>query len=115
EKEDLEVIDNNGISRKDALNKFGLNTSEIFTNQVIKSKDDILLYLEMHIEQGPILEMKNIPIGIVSHITGVTVYDVIIEGKSDHAGTTPMDLRTDALTGACKLKLALENIVSKHG
>lgn len=112
---DLEVTDSDGLTRREALEQFGLNPDEIFTNKAIRNKKEILLYLEMHIEQGPVLDKEKTPVGIVSHITGVTVFDIIIEGKSDHAGTTPMNLRSDALSGACELKLALDKIITEYG
>lgn len=112
---DLEVTDSDGITRWKVLEQFGLRPEEVLTNKVIRNKDEMLLYLEMHIEQGPILEKEEAPIGIVSHITGVTVFDIIVEGESNHAGTTPMELRHDALSGACEIKLALEKVALDYG
>jgi len=112
---DLDVQDRNGITRREALDRFGLNPNTVITDDVIRDHGDIALYLEMHIEQGPILESSGVPIGIVSHITGVTVFNIIIEGESNHAGTTPMNMRRDALAGACELKLALEKITNEYG
>ncbi|MFW5952924.1 MAG: M20 family metallo-hydrolase [Candidatus Natronoplasma sp.] len=64
--------------------------------------------LEMHVEQGPILEEKNVPIGIVEDITGIETMIVTIEGEADHAGTTPMDMRKDALVSASGVIGALD-------
>ena len=71
-------------------------------------------YIELHIEQGRILEEANEPACIVSGIVGQTRLLVTIEGRADHAGTTPMDLRRDALTGAAECILAVESIARTH-
>jgi len=113
-RQDLDVVDEQGITRGEALTDLGLHTDDIFTEKVIRDKEDILLYLEMHIEQGPVLQENKAPVGIVSHITGITVCDVIVRGRADHAGTTPMHMRQDALSGACELKLALEKILREY-
>ncbi len=60
-------------------------------------------FVELHIEQGPVLEARQIPIGVVSHIVGIRRVQIDIVGQPDHAGTTPMDLRRDALVGASRL------------
>lgn len=65
--------------------------------------DDIKAYLELHIEQGAVLEQKNIDIGIVTAIAGLRLLNVKVTGKSDHAGTTPMNMREDALKKATQL------------
>ncbi len=60
-------------------------------------------FVELHIEQGPVLECRNVPVGVVSHIVGIRRVALTVEGRPDHAGTTPMDLRCDALVGAARL------------
>ncbi|MGI8664450.1 MAG: Zn-dependent hydrolase [Jatrophihabitans sp.] len=65
-------------------------------------------YLELHIEQGPVLHEAGIPIGVVSAITGRTVLSVVVEGSQNHAGTTPMEHRRDALAAAARVVLAVE-------
>lgn len=79
------------------------------------SSGSIAGYLELHIEQGPVLECKGIPIGVVEAITGRTVLDIRVDGEQNHAGTTPMDMRRDALVTAARLVLAIERIASVHG
>src|SRR5690606_27023099 len=54
-------------------------------------------------EQGPVLESRSLPVGVVSHIVGIRRVALTVEGRPDHAGTTPMDLRCDALVGAARL------------
>lgn len=70
----------------------------------------IAAYLELHIEQGPVLERRGLPLGVVDGIVGRTIVDVDIRGQRNHAGTTPMDDREDALVAAAQLVLAVEKI-----
>ena len=81
--------------------------------------DDIDAFMELHIEQGPVLDTENIPVGIVEHITGITWLKSIITGIGNHAGTTPMHLRQDALVAAADAvrfldRRALEMAQSQH-
>jgi N-carbamoyl-L-amino-acid hydrolase len=81
--------------------------------------DDIDAFMELHIEQGPVLATENIPVGIVEHITGITWLKSIITGIGNHAGTTPMHLRQDALVAAADAvtflnRRALEMAKSSH-
>jgi hydantoinase/carbamoylase family amidase len=62
-------------------------------------------YLELHVEQGPVLERANEPIGVVTAVAGIARGEVVFEGRADHAGTTPMDVREDALVGAAEYVL----------
>lgn len=62
-------------------------------------------YVELHIEQGPVLEREGLDIGVVTHIVGIRRYAVTVHGRADHAGTTPMDVRQDALAGAARVVL----------
>ncbi|PLC48908.1 Zn-dependent hydrolase [Pollutimonas subterranea] len=60
-------------------------------------------FVELHIEQGPVLETNNLPIGIATNIVGIRRFKVVVDGQPDHAGTTPMDIRRDALVGAARI------------
>ncbi|HTB19531.1 MAG TPA: allantoate amidohydrolase [Bryobacteraceae bacterium] len=82
-----------------AIAAFGLDPNRIGEAQV---GDHSLGYLEFHIEQGPVLEDLNLPLGVVEAIAGQSRRDVLFEGKANHAGTTPMNLRQDALAGAAE-------------
>lgn len=73
-------------------------------------RDDIKAFLELHIEQGTVLERESIDIGIVGAITGISRFEILIEGRADHAGTTPMNARYDALGAASCLVLGIERI-----
>ena len=72
-----------------------------------QSRPDIAGFLELHIEQGPILEMENRDVGIVTAISGITRVEITIDGRADHAGTTPMGSRADALVAAAQLVLEI--------
>lgn len=93
--------DANNISIYDAMKEYGLNPEEICKAK--RNLDDIKGFLEIHIEQGPVLEKHGSDIGIVDTIVGMQRYMVTIHGRADHAGTTPMDMRIDALEVVAKI------------
>lgn len=111
--EDLAVKDSDGLTRFEVLKQFGLDPENI--NKAVRSKSDIELYLEMHVEQGPILLREEVPVGIVTAITGLSLTEIVFEGTPNHVGATPMDLRNDALLGASETALAVEEIVNAYG
>lgn len=73
-------------------------------------RDDIKAFLELHIEQGPVLQDEKLDIGVVTAIAGVTRIEIIVDGRADHAGTTPMGSRKDALTTASWIALGVEEL-----
>ncbi len=75
---------------------------------VTEIRNDIKAFLELHIEQGPVLEDAELDIGVVTAIAGITRIEIIFDGRADHAGTTPMNSRKDALTAAARLVLDVE-------
>jgi allantoate deiminase len=85
--------------------------ARIQEKQIVKARrrDAFLGYAEVHIEQGPVLEAKNLPVGVVTAIAGQSRVRVELHGVAGHAGTVPMELRHDALAGAAELVLAAEN------
>jgi allantoate deiminase len=97
-----------GISVRTAIEHFGLNVADIPNAAVA---DDALGYLEFHIEQGPVLEDLGLPLGIVETIAGQSRLEFTFSGEANHAGTTPMHLRHDALGGAAEWTLAVEREV----
>ncbi|MBY0121841.1 Zn-dependent hydrolase [Bacillus sp. S/N-304-OC-R1] len=103
--------DADGISTVEAMKKIGLNSS------LEKQRDPKTMkaFLELHIEQGPILEESNIPIGVVEAIVGLTQLEVTIEGQAGHAGTTPMNRRSDALVAAAKIIAQLPDLAYEEG
>jgi N-carbamoyl-L-amino-acid hydrolase len=100
----------NGMKRSDALRRIGGDPDRIET--AIKPKGQWHSYVELHIEQGGTLDRAKIPIGIVEGIVAIHRYDVVIEGLANHAGTTPMGERQDALVAASQLVLAVREIAS---
>jgi allantoate deiminase len=102
----LEKTDENGISVRDAIEKFGLNSGEI---SAARLNDDALAYIEFHIEQGPVLEDLGLPLGVVEAIAGQSRMELTFVGRANHAGTTPMHLRHDALAAAAEWTVAVEH------
>jgi N-carbamoyl-L-amino-acid hydrolase len=100
--------DPSGLILKDAIEQAGGKSGEISGNA--RKKGDVALYLEIHIEQGPVLEQTNTKLGVVTGIVGIHRYRVVVEGSPNHAGTTPMNMRMDALTAAAQIVLELESI-----
>ncbi len=77
--------------------------------------DDVSAFVELHIEQGPVLEDAGVPLGVVSGIAGIERLRATFDGEAGHAGTTPMDARHDALCAAAEMVLALERLASRGG
>ncbi|WP_411032684.1 Zn-dependent hydrolase [Shinella sp. BYT-45] len=73
-----------------------------------QARRDIAAFLELHIEQGPVLETEGLDIGVVTAIAGITRIEIVVEGRADHAGTTPMGNRADALAAAARLVTGVE-------
>lgn len=104
---DLEVKDRDGVSLRDALAKFGGNPEKLLSLK--RKSHEILGYLEVHIEQGPILEDQNSALGVVSGICGIERHQVTFVGETGHAGTVPMSSRRDALLAASEFIVAVNH------
>jgi len=102
----LQVRDADGISMREAMQKFGLDPDHI--GAAARARRELLAYLELHIEQGPVLEAKSLPVGVVTAIAGATRMAARLTGMAGHAGTVPMQLRRDALAGAAECIGAIE-------
>jgi allantoate deiminase len=102
----LGVKDADGISMRDALVKFGLDPDHI--GAAARARSELLAYVELHIEQGPVLEALNLPVGVVTAIAGATRLAASLTGMAGHAGTVPMALRRDALAGAAECIAEIE-------
>ncbi|CCQ96534.1 N-carbamoyl-L-amino-acid hydrolase [[Clostridium] ultunense Esp] len=112
--EDLKKIENDeGISSYEIMRNFGLDVENI-GNDVLK-KDEVKAMIELHVEQGGILDSEKIPIGIVKAIAGMKTYKVSLKGVSNHAGSTPMDLRNDPMVGASEIVTYLEKVAKEKG
>ena len=96
-----------GISMRDALTQFGLDPHHIGAAARVRS--ELLAYIELHIEQGPVLEAQNLSVGVVTAIAGATRLAASLTGMAGHAGTVPMRLRRDALAGAAECIVAVED------
>ncbi len=102
----LGAKDGEGISMREALSRFGLDPDRI--GAAARSRSELHGYVELHIEQGPVLEHENLPVGVVTAISGATRLAASLTGMAGHAGTVPMLLRRDALAGAAECIVAIE-------
>jgi allantoate deiminase len=102
----LNTRDRDGVSMRDALVQFGLDPDHI--GAAARTRRELLAYLELHIEQGPVLEAQNLPVGVVTAIAGATRLAARLTGMAGHAGTVPMALRRDALSGVAECIGAIE-------
>ncbi len=114
----LAFPDRNGVSLADAIRPMA-RASMIFRRRPTTPRD-VVGYVEVHIEQGPVLEAQSLPLGVVTGIVGQSRMRVVVLGEAGHAGTVPMHMRHDALVGAAELMLlieqtALENRGRRHG
>lgn len=104
-------LEEKGIEEKLAI--YNLTIDDV--KDSIRNSDEIAAFLELHIEQGGYLENNNLNIGIVDGIVGITRYLVKIKGEANHAGTTPMNLRKDALVAASKMIIKIDEIAQSYG
>ena len=105
----LALTDAQGITLARAIRDFGGEPDRLAADALDADAENGLLgYVEVHIEQGPVLEAHNLPVGIVSAIAGQSRFAFRFEGQAGHAGTVPMSLRRDALTAAAEFVVAVE-------
>lgn len=107
------LVDENGISLYDELDRLGY--TEMDYSKVMRRRGDVFASVELHIEQAPVLEQLNCPIGIVEAICAPTYINVVLEGQQEHAGSTPMNTRHDAMAAACEIVLKIESLVQSYG
>ncbi|MGL4439736.1 MAG: allantoate amidohydrolase [Bosea sp. (in: a-proteobacteria)] len=108
----LEARDTDGISVREALVAFGGDPDGVAALK--RAPGSLAGYIELHIEQGPVLEVNNEPVGIVTAINAQTRARVRVSGEAGHAGTVPMALRKDALAATAEMVLAMEAIARSH-
>jgi hydantoinase/carbamoylase family amidase len=106
----LDLVDTTGERLGDALARFHGTAKAPSLKSAARRPDSTAAYLELHIEQGPVLLQEKLPVGVVTGIAGASRFMIGIDGQAGHAGTVPMDLRRDALTAAAELILAVERI-----
>jgi beta-ureidopropionase / N-carbamoyl-L-amino-acid hydrolase len=114
DQDDLRALhDGDGVALPDALAEHGVDLDSALAAR--SQLEGASAYLELHIEQGPVLESMDLPLGAVLGTFGVERYRIIWRGQAAHAGSTPMDQRRDALAGAAKLALELREIAKRVG
>ncbi len=107
DRRDLDRVDAEGVSMRNAIKEFGGDPDDIASDTWHAQAP--LGYVEVHIEQGPLLEARGLPVGVVVSIAGQNRYTVAFTGEAGHAGTVPMLLRRDALAAAAEFVLAVES------
>jgi allantoate deiminase len=108
---DLNFTDAEGVTIRAALEAH--NGAPFALPKPAHRKSDLLGYVEVHIEQGPVLEARKLAVGVVTAIAGQTRAKLVFNGHAGHAGTTPMNLRRDALAGAAEFTLAAESLAKR--
>lgn len=109
----LHYQDANGVSIAEAMQEAGLNPNDI--KKAERKPGSVKAYVELHIEQGRVLEEANLPVGIVTGIAGLVWVKFTVEGKAEHAGATPMLLRRDPLAAAAQIIETIEQEAKKTG
>jgi N-carbamoyl-L-amino-acid hydrolase len=104
--------DRDGVKLEDALRQCGVEIDKFPDAE--KEQKNAAAYLELHIEQGPVLERMNLPLGVVLGTKGVERHNITFHGQEAHSGSTPMNARRDALAAAAKLALEIRYIAKKH-
>jgi allantoate deiminase len=102
----LGARDRDGVTMREAMAKFGLDPGHI--GAAARLRRELHAYVELHIEQGPVLEQQKLPVGVVTAISGATRLAANLTGMAGHAGTVPMAMRRDALAGAAECIVAVE-------
>lgn len=105
------ILDAAGVSIGEAMRQMGYDPARIPEAR----RADIGAFIELHIEQGPVLQASDHQVGIVTVVTGLTMAVAEVTGRADHAGTTPMDARRDALVGAARMILAVRRAALAAG
>ncbi len=108
----LKSVSQSGLTIADGIRAIGGNPDSL--SKVRRKKGDLAAFVELHIEQGGILATENLQIGVVEGIVGIEHWDVTVEGTPNHAGTTPMAMRRDALLAAAKLIVAVNEVITSH-
>ncbi len=108
----MTLVDQSGISLRDALHQF--HGHELDPHSASRQGESFLGYLELHIEQGPVLEEAKLPVGVVTAIAGARRFEIELKGMAGHAGTVPMAMRRDALCAASEMILSVEQIAQRY-
>jgi N-carbamoyl-L-amino-acid hydrolase len=108
--EALEIVSHSGKTIRQGLRDIGGDPDHL--ERAVRQAGEVAAYLELHVEQGAVLDADGIDIGIVQGIVGIEWWDVTLEGSANHAGTTPMDRRRDALLAAARLITAVNEVAT---
>ena len=96
--------DSEGVSMAQSMREYGLDPAK--ADEARRKKGEIGMFLELHIEQGPVLEKEKVDVGIVEAIVGIKCFNVYVYGRSDHAGTTPLNMRADTMLATARAIVA---------
>lgn len=107
----LDMRDADGVTMREAMTSFGIDPAGIAS--VARRKQDVFGYIEAHIEQGPVLEAKDLPVAAVSAICGISRHEIRLSGETGHAGTVPMAGRRDALVAAARIIAAVNDAANR--
>jgi allantoate deiminase len=108
----LDIEDADGISMSQAFQNYGLDPCVI--PSAARKAEEVLAYLEVHIEQGPLLESEQLPVGVVTAIAGAKRFICQVGGQAGHAGTVPIHLRQDAFCAVAEMTLCIEAFAQAH-
>lgn len=107
------LMDTEGKCLGQAMREAGLDINQV--HRASRENDDVLGFVEVHIEQGPVLESKDLAVGVVSGIAGARRFSIEVKGMAGHAGTVPMSMRRDAVSAASEIALIVEDIALAQG
>lgn len=108
-----EASDADGVKLTDAMRAAGFDPEAALASA--RPKGSARAFLELHIEQGPVLEKAGLPVGIVDRVSGICNWQVTLTGVANHSGTTPMELRADAFAGMAEVGTRISEIIRDHG
>ena len=107
----MDVVSHSGLTVRDGIRRVGGDPDRL--DGAVREPGDIAAFIELHIEQGAILHEADLDIGVVEGIVGIRWWDITIEGFANHAGTTPMNRRWDAMVTAADLTLAINRVATE--
>lgn len=110
--EALDIVSHSGKTIHEGIMAIGGYPDRL--SELVRQEGNVKAFVEIHVEQGGVLEAKGVDIGVVEGIVGINWWDVIVEGFANHAGTTPMDQRQDAMLAAAQFVLAVNEVVRKE-
>lgn len=111
--EDLLAKDKDGVTIAEAMRQSGLDPDQV--HKAVRAPGSVKAYVELHIEQGKVLESRGLAVGVVSGIAGPIWMKYVLEGEAGHAGSTPMTMRRDPLAAASEIMLCIEREASRTG